>query len=331
MHQEIRRKGVTLQLLWSEYAAVHEHRAYRYSQYCEYYRRWKKQQKRSMRQLHRAGEKLFIDYSGATMEVVNRTTGEIRRAEIFVAVLGASNYTFAEATWNQTLPDWIGSHIRAFEFFGGVSQLLIPDNLRSAVTKADRYHPKINTTYAEMAAHYATAVLPARSYKPKDKAKAEFAVQLVQRWILAALRHQQFFSLLELNQAIRGLLVKLNERPFQGLERSRKDLFIALDQPVLKALPESRYEYAQWRYVKPGIDYHVQIEKRYYSVPHQLVGLRLDARFTDTSVEIFHKGRRVAAHARFNDGRFSTLAEHMPEAHREHYNWSPQRLSLIHI
>ena len=325
IHQELRRKGVTLQLLWSEYAAVHEHRAYRYSQYCEYYRRWKKQQKRSMRQLHRAGEKLFIDYSGATMEVINRATGEIRRAEIFVAVLGASNYTFAEATWSQTLPDWIGSHIRAFEFFGGVSQLLIPDNLRSAVTKADRYHPKINTTYAEMATHYGTAVLPARSYKPKDKAKAEFAVQLVQRWILAALRHQQFFSLLELNLAIRGLLVKLNERPFQGLGHSRKDLFIALDQPALKALAQSRYEYAQWRYVKPGIDYHVQIEKRYYSVPHQLVGIRLDARFTDTSVEIFHKGRRVAAHARFTDGRFSTLAEHMPEAHREHYNWSPQR------
>jgi len=206
-----------------------------------------------------------------------------------------------------------------------VSQLLIPDNLRSAVTKADRYHPKINATYAEMATHYGTAVLPARAYKPKDKAKAEFAVQLVQRWILAALRHQQFFSLLELNLAIKRLLDELNERTLQGFDHSRKDLFIALDQPALKALPQSRYEYAQWRYVKPGIDYHVQIEKRYYSVPHQLVGLRLDARFTDTSVELFHKGRRVAAHVRLTDGRFSTLTEHMPDAHRAHSNWSPQR------
>lgn len=325
MHLELRRKGVTLQLLWSEYAAAHEQRAYRYSQFCEHYRRWAKKQKRSMRQTHSAGEKLFIDYSGATMAVINRSTGEVQQAEIFVATLGASSYTFAEATWTQTLPDWIASHTRAFEFFGGVPELLIPDNLRSAVTKADRYHPKVNTTYADMAAHYATAVMPTRAYKPKDKAKVEFAVQLVQRWILAALRHQQFFSLIELNLAIKKLLVQLNERAFQGFDYSRKDLFVSLDSPALKPLPQARYEYAQWRYVKPGIDYHVQIDKRYYSVPHQLVGIRLDARITANTVEIFHKGKRISTHVRLSQERFATHSDHMPPAHQAQENWSVQR------
>ena len=325
MHVELRRKGVTLQLLWSEYAARYEERAYRYSQYCEHYRRWAKNQKRSMRQTHRAGEKLFIDYSGATMPVINRHTGEVRHAEIFVATLGASSYTYAEATWTQTLPDWIASHTRAFAFFGGVPELLIPDNLKSAVTKADRYHPKVNTTYAEMATHYATAVMPARAYKPKDKAKVEFSVQLVQRWILAALRHQQFFSLMELNLAIKNLLVRLNERHFQGCDYSRKDLFISLDKPALKPLPQSIYEYAQWRYVKPGIDYHVQVDKRYYSVPHQLVGVRLDARITAKVIEIFHKGKRVTTHMRSHKERFSTHNDHMPPAHQAQANWSMQR------
>ena len=325
MHVELRRKGVTLQLLWSEYAARYEERAYRYSQYCEHYRRWAKNQKRSMRQTHRAGEKLFIDYSGATMPVINRHTGEVRHAEIFVATLGASSYTYAEATWTQTLPDWIASHTRAFAFFGGVPELLIPDNLKSAVTKADRYHPKVNTTYAEMATHYATAVMPARAYKPKDKAKVEFSVQLVQRWILAALRHQQFFSLMELNLAIKNLLVRLNERHYQGCDYSRKDLFISLDKPALKPLPQSSYEYAQWRYVKPGIDYHVQVDKRYYSVPHQLVGVRLDARITAKVIEIFHKGKRVTTHVRSHKERFSTHNDHMPPAHQAQANWSMQR------
>ena len=325
MHVELRRKGVTLQLLWSEYVALHEERAYRYSQYCVHYRRWTKKQKRSMRQTHRAGEKLFIDYSGATMPVINRSTGEVRQAEIFVATLGASSYTFAEATWTQTLPDWIASHTRAFAFFDGVPELLIPDNLKSAVTKADRYHPKINTTYAEMATHYATAVMPTRAYKPKDKAKVEFSVQLVQRWILAALRHLQFFSLVELNMAIKKLLVQLNERHFQGCDYSRKDLFVSLDQPALLPLPQAHYEYAQWRYVKPGIDYHVQIDKRYYSVPHQLVGVRLDARITDKAIEVFHKGKRVATHVRSHKERFSTHNNHMPEAHQAQSNWSMQR------
>ena len=216
VHQELKAKGVTLQLLWAEYVERHGDKAYRYSQFCHHYRGWRERQRRSMRQVHRAGEKIFIDYCGPTVPVVDRATGEIRKAQVFVAVLGASSYTFSEATWSQRLPDWIASHQRMFAFFGGVPELLVPDNLKAAVTKADRYTPSINETYADLAAHYRTAVLPARPYKPKDKAKAEAAVLLVERWILARLRHQTFSTLAELNKAIADLLPPLNQRPFQG-------------------------------------------------------------------------------------------------------------------
>lgn len=245
LHQALKRKGVTLQLLWSEYVAVHGERAYRYSQFCHHYHQWRAAQKRSMRQHHRAGEKLFIDYAGPTVEVIDRATGEVRQAQVFVAVLGASSYTYAEATWSQSLPDWIAAHQRALRFFGGVPQLLIPDNLRAAVTEACRYEPGINATYAEMAAHYGTAVLPARPYKPKDKAKAEVGVQVVERWILARLRHHTFFALAEVNRALAALLPALNERPFQGRRESRKDLFEQLDRPALKPLPTTEYVYAR--------------------------------------------------------------------------------------
>ncbi|MEH6473863.1 MAG: IS21 family transposase [Halopseudomonas sp.] len=325
IHQELKRKGVTLQLLWAEYVAVQEERSYRYSQYCNLYRQWRKMQKRSMRQLHRAGEKLFIDYCGPTVDVVDPSTGEIRAAQVFVSVLGASSYTYAEATWSQSLPDWIASHRRAFRFYGGVTELLVPDNLKAAVTQACRYEPKINDTYADMAAHYQTAVLPARPYKPKDKAKAEVGVQVVERWILARLRHCTFFSLSELNQAIAKLLTDLNERPFQGRKESRKDLFDGIDRPALKPLPHDDYEYAEWRKAKPGIDYHVEVDKRYYSVPHALIGLILELRITANAVEVMHKGRRVATHPRHGKGRFSTLTEHMPKSHQAHREWSPGR------
>ena len=222
VHQELKTKGVTLQLLWAEYVERHSDKAYRYSQFCHHYRLWRGRQRRSMRQVHRAGEKIFIDYCGPTVPVVDRSTGEMRKAQVFVAVLGASSYTFAEATWSQSLPDWIASHQRMLAFYGGVAELLVPDNLKAAVTKADRYTPKINETYAELAAHYQTAVLPARPYKPKDKAKAEAAVLLVERWILARLRHRMFFSLAELNSAIAQLLPALNQRPFQGRSESRQ-------------------------------------------------------------------------------------------------------------
>jgi transposase len=325
VHQELKRKGVTLQLLWGEYVAVHEHRAYRYSQYCNLYRQWRAKQKRSMRQLHQAGEKAFIDYCGPTVDIIDRDSGEIRPAQIFVGVLGASSYTYAEATYTQSLPDWIASHQRMLHFFEGVPALLVPDNLKAAVTQANRYEPKINQTYAEMAAHYQTAVLPARPYKPKDKAKAEVAVQVVERWILARLRHRTFFSLAALNNAIAELLPALNERPFQGRTHSRKDLFETLDRPALKSLPKDDYEYAEWRKAKPGIDYHVEVDKRFYSVPHALVGRTLDLRISASSIEVMHKGQRVAAHARHGKGRYTTVTEHMPKSHQAHRQWSPGR------
>ncbi|MFC0468957.1 IS21 family transposase, partial [Halomonas alkalicola] len=272
-----------------------------------------------------AGEKLFIDYCGPTVPIINQATGEERRAQVFVAVLGASSYTYAEATWSQALPDWIASHQRTFQFLGGVPELLVPDNLKSAVTRACRYESQLNTTYAEMARHYQVAVLPARPYKPKDKAKAEAAVLLVERWILARLRHHTFFTLASLNQAIRELLEDLNRRPFQGREESRRDLFQAIDRPVMRLLPETPYEYAEWRKARPGIDYHLDLDKRFYSVPHSLVGQVLEVRLTHAMVEVFHKGHRVAAHPRHAPGRFSTLAEHMPKRHQAHRDWSPSR------
>jgi len=325
IHQELKRKGVTLQLLWSEYAEAHGERAYRYSQFCFHYQRWRKRQKRCMRQLHRAGEKLFIDYCGQTVPIVDGATGEIHPAQVFVAVLGASSYSYAEATWTQELPQWIASHQRAFQFFGGVVELLVPDNLRSGVTKACRYDPQPNATYQEMARHYGCAILPARPYRPKDKSKAEVGVQVVERWILARLRHHTFFSLGELNAALRELLSELNTRPFQKLPGSRQSAFEALDKPALKPLPERPYEYAEWKQAKPGIDYHVEVDKRYYSVPHRWVGHKVDVRASASVVEVFHKGQRIAAHPRSHTQLFSTLPEHMPSSHRQHREWSPGR------
>lgn len=325
IHQELKHKGVTLQLLWSEYSTANPGQSYRYSQYCHRYRQWVKNQKRSMRQVHRAGEKLFIDYCGPTVAVVDRSTGEELRAQVFVAVLGASSYTYAEATWTQGLADWIASHQRTFRYMGGTTELLVPDNLRSGVTRACRYEPQPNATYLELAQHYGTAILPARPYKPKDKSKAEIGVQIVERWIIARLRHHTFFSLAELNQAIAGLLEELNERPFQKLPGSRRSAFEALDKPALKPLPARPYEYADWKRVKPGIDYHVEFAKHYYSVPHRYVGKTLEVRATATTIEVFHKGQRIASHVRARGGGFTTDPSHMPEAHRKHLQWSPGR------
>ena len=325
IHRELKRKGVTLQLLWSEYAATHGDRAYQYSRYCDLYRAWLRRQKRSMRQQHKAGEKLFIDYCGPTMAVIDRVTGEVRQAQIFVAVLGASSYSYAEATWTQGLPDFIASHQRAFQFFGGVPALLVPDNLRSAVRTPCRYAPEPNETYLEMARHYGTAILPARPYKPKDKAKVEVGVQVVERWIMARLRHHTFFSLIELNDAIAKLLIDLNNRPFQKLEGSRASLFETLDQPALCPLPATPYEYAEWKQAKPGIDYHIEVNKRFYSVPHQLVGKRVDVRIGSALVEVFHNSQRVASHLRNSGGAYSTAPEHMPKSHQKHRQWNPGR------
>ena len=325
VHRELRRKGVTLALLWEEYKTVHPE-GMQYSWFCARYRAWAAKVDVVMRQEHRAGEKMFVDYAGHTVGVVNRDTGELREAQIFVAVLGASNYTYAEATWTQTLPDWIASHVRAFEFMGGSTELVIPDNLRSAVSRAHRYEPDTNPTYHDLACHYAVAVLPARVKKPRDKAKAEVAVQVVERWILAALRNRTFFSLAELNAAIAKLLERLNNRPFRKLPGSRRSLFEQLDRPALRPLPAERYVFAQWKKARVNIDYHVEVDRHYYSVPHALVGRQLDVRLTATTVECLYRSERVASHVRSPlRGRHTTADEHMPEKHRKMGQWSPER------
>lgn len=326
VHRELKRQGVTLQLLWDEYKAGHPD-GYQYSWFCEHYRAWQGKVDVVMRQDHRAGEKLFVDYAGQTVPVVERDTGEVIEAQIFVAVLGASNYTYAEATRTQQLPDWIGSHVRAFAFFGAVPAIVIPDNLKSGVHLAHRYEPEINATYAEMARHYGVAVVPTRSAKPRDKAKVEAGVLVVERWILARLRNRTFFSVAELNAAIAALLEELDARPFKKLPGSRRELFAALDRPAMRALPGRAYEYAEWKKVRVNIDYHVAIDRHYYSVPYQLVKQQLEARVTSNTVELLHKGRRVASHRRSRRaGRHTTVTAHMPKAHRDYAEWTPERL-----
>jgi transposase len=326
VHRELKRKGVTLLLLWQEYKATHPD-GLQYSQFCDRYRYFAGKLDLVMRQHHRAGEKLFVDYAGQTVDVVDRSTGEVREAQIFVATLGASNYTYAEATWTQGLPDWCASHMRTFEFMGAVAELLVPDNLKSAVTKTCRYEPRANATYEDLAAHYRTAILPARVRRPRDKAKVEQSVLLVERWILARLRNQLFFSLSELNAAIRALLAELNERPFKKLPGCRRTLFEQLDRPAMIALPAERYSYAEWRKARVHIDYHVEVEGHYYSAPYQLVKQELDVRLSANTVELFQRGKRVASHRRSAlKGRHTTIEEHMPQAHRQYASWTPERL-----
>ena len=326
IHRELRRKSVTLELLWEEYREIHP-AGYGYSRFCELYQRESSKFDLSMRQVHRAGEKMFVDYSGQTIPIVDHLTGEIRAAQVFVAVLGASNYTFAEATWTQQLPDWIGSHVHAFRYFGGVPELLIPDNLKSGVTKASYYDPEINPTYQGLASHYGVAVLPTRAAHPKDKAKVEVGVQVVQRWILARLRNRTFFSLGEGNTAIAELLERLNTRNFRKLPGCRQSLFEQLEKPILRPLPTTPYEYAEWKKVTVGLDYHVEVKDHYYSVPYQLVRQVLHLRFTSTVVEVFKGGKRVAVHPRKTEAnRYSTCPEHMPSTHRAYAEWTPSRV-----
>jgi len=326
MHQELRRPGVTRQLLWLEYKAEHPD-GFQYARFCGLFREWKGALDPVLRQEHRFGERLFVDYAGQTMAVVDAETAEVREAQIFVGTLGASNFTFAEATWTQSLPDWIGSHVRMFEYMDGVPELLVPDNLRSGVTKACRYDPDVNPTYQEMATHYAVAVLPTRKAKPRDKAKVESGVLIAERWILARLRNHTFFSLDELNREIRRLLEDLNDRPFQKLEGSRRSLFESSERPLLRPLPSHRYEYAEWRKARVNIDYHIAVDNHFYSVPHGLVHKQVEVRLTATTVEALHDGKRVAAHARSHrKGRFTTDPAHLSKAHKDHMEWTPSRV-----
>ena len=326
IHLELKAVGMTKQLAWEEYRQTHPDDGYSYSQFCHRYLIWLQRQQRSMRQTHVAGEKVFIDYCGPTVPIVNPNTGEFIKAQIFVAVLGASNYTFACASASQKEADWIDAHVKAAEFFGGWTKLTIPDNLKSGVTKTHRYVPVLNASYEQWADHYGTAIIPARPYKPKDKAKAENAVLVVERWILARLRHHTFFSLGQLNAAIAELLVDLNERPFKKLPGCRRSLFEKIEQQTLQSLPKLRYEYQHVRLARVNIDYHIEYDKHYYSVPHMLVKSQVEVRATSHIVSIYAAGKRVACHQRSHcQAGFSTFKEHMPESHQHQADWTAER------
>ena len=326
VHQELRRPGVTLFLLWQEYREA-QPEGYQYSRYCDLYRRFAKKLSPSMRQVHRAGEKIFVDFSGTKPALVDPKTGEVTEVELFVGALGASGYTYAEAVPGQGLVSWIEVHQRMFVFFGGCSSILVPDNLKSGITTPCRYEAGVNRTYEEMTAHYGAVVIPARVATPKDKSKVELSVLLAQRWILAALRNRTFFSLAALNAAIREKLDLLNRRPLQKLGVSRRELFEKLDRPALKPLPDHRYEIGEWSQPRVNIDYHVEIDRNYYSVPYPLIHERVEARATATTVEVFFKSRRVTSHLRLRGrGQYATQLEHMPASHRAHREWTPSRL-----
>jgi transposase len=326
VHRELRRKGVTLMLLHLEYKEQHPD-GYQYSMFCQLYRRWQRQLDVVMRQEHVAGEKMFIDFAGQTIPVIEPATGVITEAQLFVTVLGASNYLYAEAFPSQELPYWIAGHVHACAFYGGAPRILVPDNLRSAVTKAHRYEPLINRTYEEMAAHYGCVVIPARPRKPRDKAKCEVGVLIAERWILARLRNRTFYSFAELNAAIRELVDYLNRKPFKKLPGSRRSLFEELERPALRQLPATPYEFALWQTAKANIDYHLEVDRHYYSVPYRFVGEVCDVRLTTSTVESFLRGRRIASHLRsYKRGGYTTDPIHMPESHRRYLEWTPSRI-----
>ena len=319
-------KHVTLQLLWEEYRTTNPE-GYQYSRFCDLYRRWRSTQDVVLRQEHKGGEKLFVDWAGATIPIYSRTGGEATQAHLFVAVLGASSYTYAEATADEQMISWLTAHMRAFEFFGGVTRLVVPDNPKTSVTRACRYDPDLNPTYQEMAMHYGIGVVPARPYKPRDKAKVECGVLVVERWIIAALRNRRFFGMEELNKAVRELLVRLNQRAFHKRSGTRASLFETLDKPSLAPLPAERFDLSEWAKARVNIDYHVVFDANYYSVPYNLVHEPVDIRSSPATVEIFHKGKRVASHVRCRgEGRMETIAGHRPKSHREHLEWTPSRM-----
>jgi len=327
VHHELKtNKHVTMQLLWEEYREQNPD-GYRYSRYCELYQRWRRKQDVVMRQDHRPGEKLFVDYAGATIPVKDSNTGEIRQAQLFLAVLGASNYTYVELTWSQDQSDWIASHVRAFDYFGAVPEIVVPDNLKSGVTKPCRYEPGINIAYEEMARHYGVAVIPARVRKPRDKAKVETGVLIVERWIVAALRKRTFFSLGEASEAVSALLERLNEKSFRKLDGCRRSVFETVEKPALKPLPAERYQTSEWKKTRVNIDHHVEFDRHWYSVPYELTQQQVEVHATAATVEILHKGRRVASHARSRlEWKHSTVEEHRPKAHRKNAEWPPSRI-----
>jgi len=325
LHRELARKGVTLQLLWKEYIQEHPS-GYGYSRFCDLYRSFLKKQKLSMRQRYKAGEKLFVDFAGLSPQIINPDTGEINGVHVFVAVLGASNYTYAEAVLSQDVVNWLSCHVRAFNFFGGVPEIIVPDNLKAAVKKPCRYEPELNPSYQDLAQHYGVAVIPARVRKPRDKAKAETGVQIVERRILAPLRNVIFFSLQELNRAIRKHLDQLNERIMKGYGMSRKNLFESLEKNELQPLPGKEYELAFWKTATVNLDYHVELERHYYSVPYRYVHKAVKIRHTRSVVEIYYKGRRIASHVKKHQVYgHTTIPDHMPKEHQSMLEWTPSR------
>jgi transposase len=323
--REMKRAGVNLTLLWEEYRQ-RDPGGYSYSRFCDLFRQFERRLSPVMRQHHVAGDKLFVDYSGKKVQIIDPATGAVHAAELFVAVLGASNYTYAEATWTQSLPDWIGAHIRMFRFYAGVPRLLVPDNLKAGVNKPSFYDPEVNRSYAMMAAHYDVGIWPARPRKPKDKAKVEAGVRFAQTYILGRLRNHRFFSLQECNAAIRAALIDMNGRPMRRLGISRRELFESIERPALRPLPQADWEYAEWRLARVAPDYHIEVKDFFYSVPHALIREQVDVRVTGYMIEIFHRGKRVAVHQRRYSGRaHGTHADHMPSSHRRYSQWTPER------
>lgn len=326
-HELTTNRHTCLQLLWEEYREAHPDQPYSYTSFWRHFDQWRSRQDLVMRQQYRAGEKLFVDWAGAKIPIHDRETGDVTMASLFVAVLGASSYTYAEAALSQELEPWIGAHVRTFEFLEGVPETVVPDNTKTGVTKPCRYDPDLNPTYQEMAMHYSVGVVPARVRKPRDKAKVEVGVQIAQRWIVAALRHRKFFSLEELNASIRELLEKLNQRPFKKRDGCRRTLFEQVDQPALRPLPAERYDLSIWSKALVNIDYHVQIDESFYSVPHTLVQKPVEVRTTPSTVEVFYQGSRVASHLRARKPYTAvTENEHRPKAHQAHLQWPPSRL-----
>ncbi|OFX22340.1 MAG: integrase [Anaeromyxobacter sp. RBG_16_69_14] len=327
IHRELQRRHVTKQLLWQEYKEATPG-GLQYSQFCDRYLRWAKPLSATMRQAHRVGEKAFIDFSGSGLDLVHPVTGECQTVVLFLAVLGASNLTYAEPVLNQDLPTWIGCHVRALEYFGGTTEIWVPDNPRVGVTKASKYEPVLNRTYEDLAGHYGAAVIPARPYKPRDKAKVEVGVLIASRWILAVLRNRIFYSMEEMRVAVAELLEKLNHRQMRRLKKSRRELFEEIERAAMKPLPVRPYEYAEWARPRVDLSYHVEHDDHFYSVHYSLIGEQLDLRATEATVEIFRRGTRIDSYPRsYAKGKYTTRKEHMPRAHLDQVEWTPERLT----
>jgi len=328
VHLQLKNKIVTLSLLHEEYIeGCPDKKGYGYTWFCNRYKEYSKKINPSMRLVHKAGEKIFIDFSGKTVDVVNPMDGVVTDVQIFVGVLPASGYPFVKAIPSQKKRDFIEAHCDMFEHFGGVSELLVPDNLKSAVIKADRYEPEVNMDYAEMARYYATAVMPTRGYKPKDKAKVEQAVKLVQRWILARLRKLTFYSIQELNKEIQRLMPLYLDKPIKHLGKTRRELFEQIDKPALLPLPSNRYEHKEFKLLKVSKDYHIQLENNFYSVPYQLIGKKVEVWFSAKTVSITFEGKEVALHPKLlHKGEYSTQTDHMASAHKKYLEWSPGKI-----